>query len=123
MTLVTGSCTCGAIQISATSTPKSVGICHCLDCRKHHGAVFYAAAAFAPFAVTITGEPSQYKDRHFCPTCGSSVFAYSGEEVEIHLGALYAPNQFTPTYEIWCERREAWLPTFKNTATYGRERH
>ncbi|WGI22569.1 GFA family protein [Amylibacter sp. IMCC11727] len=122
MTHATGSCTCGAIRISAKGDPKSVGICHCLDCRKHHGAVFYAAAAFAPSDVTITGDTHQYKDRHFCPTCGASVFATSDGEVEIHLGILDTPNQFTPTYELWCERRENWLPEFVGMQKHKRDR-
>ncbi len=123
MDKIEGGCLCASVRFVATGSPDRVGICHCLDCRKHHGALFYAAAIFPANTLTVTGKTNAYNGRHFCPTCGSSVFAYSGEEVEIHLGALYAPNQFTPTYEIWCERREAWLPTFKNTATYGRERH
>ena len=28
------------------SAPERAGICHCMDCRKHHGAPFYAAAIF-----------------------------------------------------------------------------
>lgn len=83
-----------------------------MDCRKHHGAVFYAAAIFPAGAVQITGDSHHYKDRHFCPTCGSSVFARSGNEIEVHLGALDAPNQLVPTYECWSSRRENWLPDF-----------
>ena len=122
MTQHTGRCTCGAIQITATGEPKSVGICHCMDCRKHHGAVFYAAATFDPSDVTIKGETAHYKNRHFCPTCGSSVFATSDGEVEIHLGILDEPNQFTPTYELWTARREDWLPNFPNTQKHKRDR-
>ena len=102
-------CTCGAIRVTTSGDPKRVGICHCLDCRKHHGAVFFAAAIFETSAVTITGNTAQYKDRHFCPTCGSSVFARSDDEVEVHLGSFDAPNQFTPKYESWTEHRETWL--------------
>ena len=47
-----------------------------------------------------------------CPRCGSSVFARSGDEVELHLGALDAPDQLMPTYENWIVRRESWLPPF-----------
>jgi hypothetical protein len=99
-----------------------VGICHCLDCRKHHGALFYAAAVFPQDAVTIKGETHDYKGRHFCPRCGSSVFARSDDEIEVHLGTLDAPGQLAPTYESWTVRREPWLPRFSFTKQYLRGR-
>jgi hypothetical protein len=46
MTQHTGGCLCGAIRITATGQPNRTGLCHCLDCRKHHGALFFAAAIF-----------------------------------------------------------------------------
>lgn len=108
----TGGCLCGAIRLVATGHPYRVGLCHCLDCRKHHGAVFYAAAVFPQEAVAVTGETRDYAGRFFCPCCGSSVFARSADEIEVHLGALDAPDQLMPTYECWTERREGWLPPF-----------
>jgi len=119
---VTGGCLCGAVRIVAVGAPYRVGLCHCLDCRKHHGALFYAAAMFPADAVTITGKTSEYAGRFFCPLCGSSIFARSGDEVEVHLGSLDAPDQFMPTYESWSIRRESWLPPFPLTRQYARNR-
>jgi hypothetical protein len=118
----TGGCLCGALRIVASGRPDRVGLCHCLDCRKHHGALFYAAAIFPQDAVTITGEASDYAGRCFCPRCGSSVFARSGAEVEVHLGCLDATDQLAPTYECWTVRREAWLPAFPLERAYARDR-
>lgn len=118
----TGGCLCGNVRIEATGRPDRVGICHCLDCRKHHGALFYAAAIFPVSTVTIEGETNQYRGRHFCPRCGSSVFAASGDEIEVHLGTLDAPDQFVPNYECWTIRREAWLPPFPLDERYERDR-
>lgn len=39
------------------------GGCHCLDCRKHHGAVFHASAIFPEQAVNIDGEARAYGGR------------------------------------------------------------
>lgn len=108
----TGGCLCGAVRLVATGRPYRVGLCHCLDCRKHHGALFHASAVFPETAVTITGEVRDYEGRSFCPRCGSSVVSRSGDEIEVHLGALDAPDQLTPTYELWTSRRESWLPPF-----------
>jgi hypothetical protein len=119
---VTGGCLCGKVRVVATGQPLRVGICHCLDCRKHHGALFYAAAIFPGAAVTITGETRSYRGRHFCPDCGSSVFARTGDEVEVHLGSLDASDQFQPGYEVWTHRREPWLPKFPGMVRHDRDR-
>ena len=122
MPTTTGGCLCGAVRLAATGAPDRVGLCHCLDCRKHHGALFYAAAIFPAAAVTVTGETEAYKGRHFCPACGSSVFARTGDEIEVHLGTLDAPDAFTPTYELWTIRRESWLPPVPLALHFPRDR-
>ena len=122
MDKVTGGCLCGKVRITAEGVPDRVGLCHCLDCRKHHGALFYAAAIYPAAAVTVEGETKAFKGRHFCPDCGSSLFAEIGDEREVHLGSLDAPDQLRPTYENWCIRREAWLPEFPLENSYERDR-
>ena len=119
---LTGGCLCGAVRFVAAGRPYRVGICHCLDCRKHHGALFHASAIFPQAAVTIAGETGEYAGRHFCPRCGSSVFSQSGDEIELNLGSLDAPDRLQPTYELWTIRREAWLPPFPLAHRYPRDR-
>ncbi|RKH24500.1 hypothetical protein D7Y13_26210 [Corallococcus praedator] len=48
----TGGCLCGSVRIVASGRPCRVGVCHCLDCRKHHGALFHASAIFPQDAHT-----------------------------------------------------------------------
>src|SRR6476646_4711990 len=118
----TGGCLCGNVRIEASGPPYRVGLCHCLDCRKHHGALFYASAIFPEQAVTIHGETRDYAGRHFCPDCGSSVFGRSGDEIAVSVGTLDAPDRLTPTYELWTIRRESWLPPFSLKHSYERDR-
>jgi len=122
MDLFTGGCLCGKVRIVAAGRPDRIGVCHCLDCRKHHGALFYASAVFPEGAVTVAGDVRDYQGRCFCPHCGSSVFARSADEIEVHLGSLDTPNQLIPTYESWVLRRESWLPPFPVTQRYDRDR-
>ena len=122
MSEVAGGCLCGKVRFVATGRPYRVGLCHCLDCRKHHGALFHASAVFPAESVAIEGETSDYAGRYFCPHCGSSVFGRSGDEIEVHLGALDAPDQLKPTYESWTIRRESWLPAFPLGRRYDRDR-
>jgi hypothetical protein len=119
----TGGCLCGQGRIVAEGPPYRVGLCHCLDCRKHHGALFHASAIYPQDAVTIEGDTRDYRNRYFCPECGSTVFGRSGDEVEVNLGSLDAPDRFKPSYELWTLRRESWLPPFSFTRKYQRDRH
>ncbi|KII28518.1 GFA family protein [Pseudomonas fluorescens] len=119
----TGGCLCGKVRFEASGQPYRVGVCHCLDCRKHNGALFNASAIFPQDAVTIHGETRDYAGRFFCPRCGSSVFGRSADEIEVNLGSLDAPDQFAPTYELWTVRRESWLPAFPFKHRYERDRH
>jgi len=118
----TGGCLCGEVRFVASGQPFRVGLCHCLDCRKHHGALFYASAIFPQDAVSVEGETRDYAGRFFCPNCGSSLFARYEDEVEVNLGSLDAPDQLTPTYECWTVRRESWLPAFALKQRYERDR-
>lgn len=118
----TGGCLCGGVRFMATGRPYRVGLCHCLDCRKHHGALFHASAIFPQEAVVIEGETGDYAGRFFCPRCGSSVFAHTDDEIEINLGSLDEPGSLGPTYELWTIRRESWLPPFPFRGSYERNR-
>jgi len=111
----TGGCLCGDVRLVATGRPYRVGICHCLDCRKHHGALFSGFAIFPEDAVTIEGEARDYAGRFFCPECGSSVFSRSGDEVEVHLGMLDAPDQLTSP-AVWQALRLSLLCATAATA-------
>ena len=119
---VAGGCLCGAVRLVAQGKPYRVGLCHCLDCRKHHGALFHASAIFPESAVAISGETRCFQGRHFCPTCGSPVLARTGDEIEVNLGTLDAPDLFRPTYELWTVRRESWLPGFLELRHYDKDR-
>jgi hypothetical protein len=117
-----GGCLCGDVRVVASGQPYRVGVCHCLDCRKHHGALFHASAIFPLDAVTTSGETRDYEGRHFCPRCGSSVFSRSGDEIEVNLGSLDEPDQFKPSYELFIGCRESWLPPFPVRKRYLRDR-
>lgn len=117
-----GGCLCGNVRVVASGPPYRVGICHCLDCRKHHGALFQTSAIFPEQAVTIEGETRAYDGRHFCPRCGSPLFGRSGDEIEVNLGILDEIDQLRPTYELWTIRRENWLPPFPLNTRYERDR-
>ena len=122
MELKMGGCVCGKVRFTVSGDPYRVGVCHCMDCRKHHGALFHASAIFPEDAVKIEGETQSYNERFFCPNCGSPVFGKSDDEIEINIGSFDTSDQFEPTYELWTMRREAWLPDFPSMQQYDRNR-
>jgi hypothetical protein len=128
MERLSGGCQCGAVRFEATGAPYRVGVCHCLDCRKAHGAIFRTFAIYPADRVAPTGETARYavKDnerRHFCPRCGGPVLSEDGgDEVEIFVGALDEPDRLRPTYELWMGRRESWLPELPVERRYVHDR-
>ncbi|MBU2863324.1 GFA family protein [Reinekea forsetii] len=113
-----GSCLCSEVTFTAFGEPLRVGICHCFDCRKHHGALFHSSAIYSESQVNVQGLVQQYNGRHFCPKCGSSVYSVSGSEIELNLGSFDEINLFQPTYELWTVRKEASLPNFQGLAQF-----
>ncbi len=112
-----GGCACGAVRFRASGAPKRVGICHCMTCRRINGSVFGCYAIFernslAFFGSTQVWQSSLHARLHFCPTCGSVTFTEytNSSEIDVPLGAFDRTGLYEPTYELWCRRREPWLP-------------
>jgi hypothetical protein len=112
-----GGCACGAVRFRTSGAPRRVGICHCMTCRRVHGSAFGTYAVFARDDVHFSGTTQVWRSselgrRHFCPVCGSTAFMEYGDEPEIDvpLGAFDRTGVYEPSYELWCSRREPWLP-------------
>ena len=111
-----GGCCCGKVRFAVRGEPVRVGLCHCLDCRKLHGAPFMAFAVFERDAVTSTGEMGRFEsqpgyDRFFCASCGSPVMGADRgtSELEVYHGSFDEAGLWPPSYELWTVRREPWL--------------
>ena len=110
-----GGCNCGSVRIELQGQPIRTGLCHCLICRRETGGPFMAFATWDAVNMAVTGETKSWTattdHRHFCPTCGSSLFGTHDKdgEVEVRLGVLdEAPSGLAPAYELWTPRREHW---------------
>ena len=76
----TGRCLCGAVSLTLAEEPTSYGACHCAMCRKFSG-VIELGVHVMPGGITLDGEDhigtytsSEWAERGFCKTCGSSLF-------------------------------------------------
>ncbi len=77
---LSGGCQCGAVRFELAQRPAEYGACHCNMCRKIGGGV--ALSFMVPGdGLTWTAQDtlktytsSQWAERGFCTTCGSSLF-------------------------------------------------
>jgi hypothetical protein len=120
-----GRCNCGSVRIEALGEPMRVGLCHCMTCRKETGSAFMAFAVWDRNQVMVTGVTKSWiqttDHRHFCPACGSSLFAAhdNDTEIEVRIGCLdRAPTTLTPEYELWTARRERWISPVTDAAQH-----
>ena len=80
MTTRTGGCLCGAVRFELEAEPEGYGACHCGMCRKFSGGIELGIEV-QPGEITWTADEmlrtypsSEWAERGFCGTCGSSLF-------------------------------------------------
>jgi len=125
---ITGGCLCGAVSYETQDEPTVSGHCHCTDCKKSSGAGHINATFVPKSGFKVTGQTTAYTsqadsgntiERHFCPTCGSRLFAYPANGmVGIMAGTMNNLENFQPMFEVFTKRRCPWdnikgdLPSF-----------
>ncbi len=76
----TGGCLCGAVRFELRDAPTEFGACHCNMCRKIGGGVEMGmmipadGVTWTKDADLKTYPSSEWAERGFCGTCGSSLF-------------------------------------------------
>ncbi|MBN7796284.1 GFA family protein [Parahaliea mediterranea] len=80
--MITGSCLCGSVKYEIHGEVSDIVHCHCVTCRKAHGAAFSSVAAVKDSDFTLTSnhalgafESSKGKMRYFCSNCGTQIYA------------------------------------------------
>lgn len=110
----TGSCVCGAVSFEISTEVSKTTACHCSMCRKWSGGVFFGVVVPAD-GMILKGDDklsvytsSEWAERAFCATCGSSLFYRVTAEGPMHgeyhigLGTLDDPRgiEFETEYFI-----------------------
>jgi hypothetical protein len=105
----TGTCFCGAVEITVTGAPEAMGYCHCRSCRSWSAGPVNAFTLWQPSAVAITkGEEfvatfskTPLSQRKYCTQCGGHIM--TGHE-PISLVDVYAATipdlEFKPALHV-----------------------
>lgn len=109
----TGGCLCGAVRFTATPTTHEVDACHCGMCRRWTGGVYMAApcegVTMEDEAATGVYRSSDYGERVFCKTCGSSLVwrMQDGSSAHVSVSALDDLSGFVLAQEIFIDEKPA----------------
>ena len=123
MKIVSGACRCGQVQLAVRGEPLRVGICHCTNCRQESGSAFTFYGVWPAAQFERSGETAEFCGQHFCPGCGTGLFAVDDNEAEVKLGVLaQAPTGLVPSYELWVKRREPWLKPVEGATQHEEDR-
>ncbi|MFK7751670.1 MAG: GFA family protein [Sedimentitalea sp.] len=112
---MSGGCLCGAVRYTVNKPISEIAVCHCQMCRKHSGGLVLAAD-LEKGDVTWSGTDnigvfasSEWAERGFCKTCGSSLFwrMSDGEMLSLSAGTLDSFEGITLTTEIYVDHKPA----------------
>lgn len=74
----TGTCFCGAVEVTVSGAPEAMGYCHCASCRSWSAGPVNAFTLWKPDNVKVTRgaeyvgrfKKTETSDRQFCTQCG-----------------------------------------------------
>ena len=129
--MITGGCLCGAARYEAGGEPLFVLQCHCRVCQRVSGTGHVPVMGVAKALFKLTGVTTGYAviadsgttvTRHFCPICGSPVFATfenNPDAIGISVGSTDDPAAYAPQAILYTRSRWGWdcatptLPEFE----------
>ena len=113
MSAKSGSCLCGAVRFTVASVEAHHHACHCGMCRRWVGGPLLAALAtgvsFQAQESLRTYSSSEWAERGFCATCGSSLFyrLKPTDQYFVSVGSLNDAGELTLAREIYVDHKPA----------------
>ena len=104
-----GSCFCGAVQLTVSGEPVAMGYCHCDSCRRWSAGPVNAFTLWKPDAVRVTRgaenigtyNKTPNSSRKWCKTCGGHIFSeHPGLGLTDVYAALLPDLEFKPGVHV-----------------------
>jgi hypothetical protein len=118
---LTATCDCGAVSLAAQGRVVSMFQCACMHCQKASGSGHSSIVLFNADAIRVTGATKSHSRpadsgatfmRHFCPECGTTVFAQSSRAPALRIvpAGLFAGQNdwFVPNQLIFARGEAGW---------------
>ncbi len=109
---LSGGCLCGAVRFRAEPVNDEMGVCHCAMCRRWSGGTYMAVACGSSVAFENEDtlgiyRSSDYGERVFCKTCGSTIAwrLQDGSHTSLSAQAFDDPSVFRLTTEIFVDEQ------------------
>ncbi|MEQ9637544.1 MAG: GFA family protein [Devosia marina] len=129
MTMLKGSCLCGAVTYEVEDAFEAAFYCHCSRCRRATGSAFKPMALIktgrlrlvqGEANVLIYGDPADTHDVH-CGQCGSFLYSVIAENGNTHvaMGTLVDDPKVRPSFHMFVGSKAPWheitdsLPQFE----------
>ena len=130
--MVRVSCLCGRVLIEAELPSERIGICHCNNCRRAHGAGSWTWATFPLARVRVTaGEDDLIgyscdvgSTRRFCRVCGSTLLYESPRWpglLDLSVANMLDPLDAKPDRHTYADRAPDWDPILDDLPRLGGE--
>ncbi|XWN31649.1 MAG: GFA family protein [Devosia sp.] len=99
-----GHCLCGAVRFTATVEKDTLDVCHCTMCRRWSGGPIMAVGAktltFEDPSKVAAYTSSDWGERIFCPTCGTSLAWRMRDGSHVSVMAYAFDDGFDPQMEL-----------------------
>lgn len=124
-----GSCLCGQITFEASGFSKQAAACHCMMCRKFHGAPI-AVLVETDYFRYLAGEDqlkhytaSNDTVRTFCRCCGSSIgFTAAQGDFEVAVACFDEDIPVTIDANVYTDYGACWFEPIGNVPAYAEGR-
>ncbi len=116
----TGRCACGAVTLTLDGDPVGTRQCWCRQCQQiaaggpTHNAIFPTEAVEITGTLASSGWTAASGNAltfHFCPACGTQIYAQSSARPQfrtVRLGAIDEPHGLRPQMAIWTDDAPEW---------------
>jgi hypothetical protein len=117
--MIKGRCECDRVQFAVDGEIVDFSHCHCLQCRRLHGAAYATFAGVKRDLFSYSAGANEVKvyasstrnDRVFCGNCGSTILVKPIDEPEflyLSMSAIEGEPVLPQGYHAWVDSKAYW---------------